>query len=192
MVPMRTLGRTSSGGSPSSAATADVTASASGSTPRIAAQRSSFESMRILDSHVCGDCGNAARFLQGNENGPYRAPCGRTLSLVAGPGTAGARSPQIRNAIGCRNRAFGALRRLVTSELSRLASYLRWHGTTRPVGRRALPKSCNGSRLDLRGHALVARSPARDASDGPGPPVAGGASLDGNSSPDGAVTRRSR
>ena len=52
IVPMRTLGRTSSSGSPSSAATAAVNSSASGSTRRIAVQKSSLRSMWVLDSRV--------------------------------------------------------------------------------------------------------------------------------------------
>ena len=50
IVPMRTLARTSSAGSSSSVATAAVSASASGRTRRIAVQRSSFGSIRSLDS----------------------------------------------------------------------------------------------------------------------------------------------
>ena len=48
---------------------------------------------------------------------PYPFPRSRTRDRRSA-------ASAIRNAIGCRNRAFGALRRLVTSELSRLASYL--------------------------------------------------------------------
>ena len=52
MVPMRTLRRTSSSGSPSSAATAAANSSASGSTRRMAVQRSSVPSIKILGSRV--------------------------------------------------------------------------------------------------------------------------------------------
>ena len=64
IVPIRTLGRTSSIGSSSSVATAAASSSASGRTPRIAVQRSSVRSIRILERRVSHQCGEVARFLQ--------------------------------------------------------------------------------------------------------------------------------
>ena len=64
MVPIRTLRRTSSSGSASSAATAAANSSASGSARRIAVQRSSVRSMRILGSGVAASSWRCCAFLQ--------------------------------------------------------------------------------------------------------------------------------
>ena len=96
MVPMRTLRRTSSTDSPSSAATAAASSSAPGSTRRIAVQRSSFGSIRILESRCAvsvamlrGCCKGLASSVVATPwryEGALRGCCSRDPTVLLGRG----------------------------------------------------------------------------------------------------------